>query len=491
MKRVILFLMDLVARIKQFFLEDMWLTDLSRVSFFTRFYVRTSRIGMTAVRSYRQDKCGLHASALTYITLVSLVPMLAIMFSFTKGMGMQRLVLDKIGMEKVELAVPNVEGESFEFKVLMPVVDESGAVVSEPEGFAHKAPEAVQKALIGIFTYVEHTNFAALGLIGSLMLLISVVTSIAKLETCFNIIWGVTVPRSMLRKFSEYLIVLILAPLVFVVVTSMNTLLMSERVIGLFQDYAGTVAGLMFFLIRLISCVLILLTFAFFYMFMPHTKVRLVPALVAGVVAGLLWFGVQWAYIVLQVGLSKFNKIYGTFAVVPFFLAWLYANWSIILLGGELSYAIQNHKLFRTSKLPETMPEGACMLLGQLIMYEACKSFDQGENGWCPSLFGLKNSIPLRQLRYSVETLCRAKLLVEVNGDTYSEARFLPGRSPSLITLAHVEEAFRESRTVEARVYLKLLPESYQKEIETFYGTFAKGLSKVNFSTVAPEVSEV
>ncbi|MBR4416377.1 MAG: YihY/virulence factor BrkB family protein, partial [Victivallales bacterium] len=194
-KEVIPKVKEVVPKVKKFLFEDVWLEDVTSVSFWKRLRVHLTRVGVTAVKSYKQDKCGLQASALTYITLVSLVPMIAIMFSFTKGLGMQRLLLDKIGMEKVHLEVANAEGENFEFRVLQPVKDEEGNITSKPDGFAHLMPEPVQKAMIGILTYAEHTNFAALGLVGSFMLLVSVITSIAKLEDCFNRIWGVTKPR--------------------------------------------------------------------------------------------------------------------------------------------------------------------------------------------------------------------------------------------------------------------------------------------------------
>ena len=473
-----------VPKVKKFLFEDVWLADVASIPFWDRLRVHLTRVGVTAAKSYKQDKCGLQACALTYITLVSLVPMIAIMFSFTKGLGMQRLLLDKIGMEKVQLAAANAEGEEFEFKVLQPVKDEEGNVTSKPDGFAYLMPEPVQKAMIGILTYAEHTNFAALGLVGSLMLLVSVVTSIAKLEDCFNRIWGVTKPRGLLAKISEYLVVLILAPLVFVLVTSMNTILMSSTVLDVFDRFAGAVAGAMVVLMRLGSCFLVFMMFAFFYMFMPHTKVKALPAFMAGIVAGALWFGVQWAYIGLQVGLAKFNKIYGTFAVVPFFLAWLYANWSIILLGGELSYAIQNHRLFRIVKMPEMVPAGACMLLGQLVMYDCCKAFDRGENGWSPEQFGMRHAIPLHQLQYAVETLVRAKLLMPIVHDD-ADSRFVPSRSPALIMYATVEEAFRENHSVDAKVYFNLLPPDTRNEFRKLYEAFSKGLGTMSFATVA------
>ena len=92
-----------VPKVKKFLFEDVWLADLTAIPFTQKLRVHFTRVAVTAVKSYKQDKCGLQASALTYITLVSLVPMIAIMFSFTKGLGMQRLLLDKIGMEKVHL----------------------------------------------------------------------------------------------------------------------------------------------------------------------------------------------------------------------------------------------------------------------------------------------------------------------------------------------------------------------------------------------------
>ncbi len=478
-----------VPKVKKFLFEDVWLADLTAIPFTQKLRVHFTRVAVTAVKSYKQDKCGLQASALTYITLVSLVPMIAIMFSFTKGLGMQRLLLDKIGMEKVHLEVENAEGEDFEFRVLQPVKDEEGNIKSRPDGFAHLMPEPVQKAMVGILTYAEHTNFAALGLVGSFMLLVSVITSIAKLEDCFNRIWGVTKPRSLLKKVSEYLIVLILAPLVFVLVTTMNSILMSSTVLGAFDKFAGAIAGVMVMLMRLGTCFLVLLMFAFFYMFMPHTKVKALPAFMAGIVAGAMWFGVQWAYIGLQVGLAKFNKIYGTFAVVPFFLAWLYANWSIILLGGELSYAIQNHRLFRIVKMPEMVPAGACMLLGQLVMYDCCRAFDSGEEGWSPEKFGMKHAIPLHQLQYAVETLVRAKLLTPIVHDD-PDSRFVPSRSSSLMTFAMVEEAFRENHSVDAKVYFNLLPHHSRDDFRKLYDLFTKGLEHMSFATVTAPAAE-
>ena len=123
------------------------------------------------------------------------------------------------------------------------------------------------------------------------------------------------------------------------------------------------------------------------------------------------------------------------------------------------------------------------MLLGQLVMYDCCRAFDKGEDGWSPEKFGMVNAIPLHQLQYAVETLVRAKLLMPIVHDD-ADSRFVPARSSSLMTFAMVEEAFRENHSVDAKVYFNLLPKNSRDDFKKLYELFTKGLEHMSFATV-------
>ncbi|MBP5638180.1 MAG: YihY/virulence factor BrkB family protein [Victivallales bacterium] len=504
------------------------MTDIATTAPLKRVALQLLKVLSTTVKGYKKDGCGLQASALTYITMVSLVPMLAIMFSFSKGIGMQKHLYDAIGIERVEevgrshasiKAVKdanhvkehpegNSEGvqgqeqsdsnsqigdaagtehveKTAEKHASDSIVEESYRVKDLPEdsperGIVHELPESMQKIIIHVFTYVDRTNFAALGIVGSLMLIIGVVLSIAKLEKCFNLIWGVSKGRGLLKSFPGYLVVLIVAPLLIVTVMSVNSLLMSEHVLGWLSEHIGAAAGLMVFFCKLFVATMLFLFFVMLYIFMPNTRVKARAGFFGGFFACILWFIVLWAYLKLQIGLAKYNTIYGTFAALPFFLAVLYSNWCIVLLGCEFSYAVQYHRFMRLEKNEQPMPAGVCLLLGQLAMYEACKAFAGKEHSWNPEKYAVENSIPMRQLRYVVGVLVRAKLLLQVDSEQDADL-FVPGCPPDTITLATVEEAFRENDSVDGRQYFAMLPEHLADGLKKRYKAFSETLKEVNF----------
>ncbi len=525
-------LTDLYEDGRKFMLEELWTRDTSTLSAMKRFLFSLCRIVMIVVRGFQEDNCSLQSSALTYITLVSLVPMLAIMFSFSKGLGMQSKILDEIGLVRHETFAENGqhhwEYSIAEYKPLIttpapttgnseatkdastenteapkapPVATNTASQPNDPVNNNHSRTEAdallaqrlpppMQQALIKIFEYVDHTSFAALGLIGSIMLLFSVIGSMSKLENSFNQIWGVKKARSLMRKCSEYLVVLILVPIIFIVMTSLNTVLLSNGFVVYLRGHFGQVAMAIQFIVRFTGYVFVLFGFGFFYMFMPNTKVKAFPGIVGGLIAGLLWFGVQWAYLHLQVGLTKFNSIYGTFAVLPFFLAWLYANWSIILLGAEISFAVQNHRTIHIEKASEDASTGVCVVLGQLLLYEACKSFRQGKGPWSPTEFGMEQDIPTRIIRHVVDVLSKAGILQRIQADEAQSEMYLPGRDISMLSAADVEEAFRGNQSINTKLYLNALPRTLRERYQQIYENYTSSLSAMSFDKLVVDNAE-
>ena len=472
-----------VKIVKEFLTEGIWKEDVSATGTLKRLGLQLLKILTTTFRGYQKDGCGLQASALTYITIVSLVPMLAIMFSFSKGIGMQRRLYDSVGVERIvekkwDAELGNYRREAY-FRVKE--VKEEIKEGENGKGIIHDLPESMQEIIIQIFTYVDRTNFAALGVVGSLMLLIGVVMSIAKLEKCFNLIWGVSKWRGFLKSFPSYLVVLIVAPLLFMTVMSVNSLLMSQNVLGWLSSHVGAATGLMVFLCRLVVGAIVMLFFMFLFTFMPNTKVKARTGILGGMFASILWLTVLWLYLKMQVGLAKYNTIYGTFAALPFFLALVYANWCIVLLGCEFSYAVQYHRFMRIEKMEQPMPAGACLLLGQLAMFETCKAFEGDEHSWNPEEYAVKNSIPMSQLRYVVGVLVRAKLLLQIESSS-DDDRFVPGCPPDTITQATVEEAFRENDSVDGKQYFEMLPPHFANGLKERYQSFLEKLGEVNFA---------
>ena len=282
---------------QKFFTEDLWVKDITGMPAIKRFLFSLVRIGMIVGKGFSQDNCTLQASALTYITLVSLVPILAIMFSFTKGLGMQKRLFASIGVERHVVVEPESGQKRFAYKVIQetePIQEfqsqptdnanpDKANQANEPKqenatqkpsdkpnpdfekpitaGIACKLPVPMQEALMRIFEYVDNTNFATLGLVGSLMLLVSVICSMAKLENSFNLIWGVKQPRSLLRKCSEYLVVLIMIPIIFLFTTSLNSIIFSNRAVLYLHEHYGAVASVISITVKLISLLVLLVTF--------------------------------------------------------------------------------------------------------------------------------------------------------------------------------------------------------------------------------------
>lgn len=518
---------------RQFLFCDLWIESTKAESKLRKTAFFLCRIAMIIARGYQEDKCSLQAAGLTYITLVSMVPVLAIMLSFSKGIGMQKKLIQAIGLEEYRQIViqddgtekseihyrvipAEVQSESPEGtedgamaeaasevtvtagEVAMPEVATSSDAVAEEEkefaddedeerptaGLAATLPEPMQQAIVNIMVYVQKTNFAALGLVGSLMLIVSVILSMSKLEKNINTIWGIKRGRSVLRQVSEYLIVLIMIPIAVVASTSLNTMLASNRFATFLLGRSTAFAVVSMLAGRALSFLFIMGGFVFFYMFMPNTKVRFVPALVSGTLACIAWFAVQWAYIVLQVGLANYNAIYGTFAVVPFFLAWLYANWSLLLFGAEVSFALQNHRTLKLEKASDNNSYGSNIIISFLIVYETCRNFLQGKGGWSPDEFAIRHAIPTKSILSIVEVLRREKILLPVSNDSTDAQEYLPGVPPEQLSLDIIEEAFREQNGTDARQYLEYLPKHVTERFLESYIAYKNNLASLNFQTL-------
>jgi len=270
---------------------------------------RLARFVLALGSSIDEHQLSLRAAGLTYTTVLSLVPFLAIAFAVLKGFGVQNALEP----------------------VLLKVVGESS-----------------HEVVIRIIGYVNNTNVKSLGLIGLLTLLVTVINLLTSIEEAFNAICGVSETRSLQRRFSDYLSVVVVGPVLLMVAMSMTSSLQSQWLVQWLINH--TVLGdAILLLFRLVPYVSIWIAMTFLYSYIPNVKVPLRSALLGGVVAGTIWQFTQWAYFHFQVGVANYNAIYGALAALPVFLVWIYTSWLIVLFGLEL---VRSHQEQRPSYLP-------------------------------------------------------------------------------------------------------------------------------------------
>jgi membrane protein len=290
------------AVVRHYLSETIWHTPLQDLNFAQRIGLRILRVLTIVVRDFGRDNCLLRASALTFTTLLSIVPLLAFAFAVLKGLGVQNRI------EPLLLEYMNVGSE---------------AVVGR------------------IIEYINNTQVGRLGTIGLGMLLFTVLALLSNIEESFNYIWGVLETRSILRRFADYFSVLAFGPLLIVVAISLTATIQNMAFVADLRNSGviGAVIGLGF---KAVPYVAMWTAFTFLYLFMPNIRVHFSVAVIGGVCGGTIWQLVQLGYVHFQVGVGRYNAIYGTMAILPIFMVWLYLSWVIVLLGVELTATIQN-----------------------------------------------------------------------------------------------------------------------------------------------------
>ena len=270
------------------------------------FLFKQLQIIIIVSRNFTKDKLQVQAASLTYYTLLSVVPIVAMAFAVAKGFGFQ---------ESLEQELTNVLSGHQE-------------VIDQVMTFANRM--------------LENTQGGVLAGVGVMVLLWSVMQLLISIENSFNDIWQVASARPWIRKITEYFSIMLLAPILLILSSSITVLVTTEvQNLILSVSFLEAIGPLVMFLFKLIPYTLIWLTFTFVYMVMPNTKVNFQSALIAGVIAGTAFQMVEWAYIEFQVGVSKYNAIYGSFAALPLFLIWVNISWLITLIGAEVAYANQ------------------------------------------------------------------------------------------------------------------------------------------------------
>jgi membrane protein len=275
--------------------------------------------------------------------------------------------------------------------------------------------------------------------VGGASLFVTTVLGLTNVEKAFNKIWGIERERSLMRRFADYLAVLVVAPLLFTVAVSLATSLRSETILQQVLSYPGLAQAYELGL-RQAPTVLLLLGFAFLYWFLPNTSVRIGPALLGGLVAAVLFGIAQALYIGFNVGVTRSNAIFGSFAALPLLLVWLYVSWIVVLLGCEVAFAAQNLHSFRRARVGEEPRPAAREAIGIAVAARVARAFRE-EGGITDEVLAGELDVPVRTVRAILGDL-EAGGIVSLRGADGRDAYQL-GRAADAISIAQVLEALR------------------------------------------------
>lgn len=511
-------------RIKRFVTVDLWAEEReSSVS--PGLLRRVIKFYALVVSEFTEDRCLLKASALTFISLVSLIPLMAFVLSVSKGLGAEKAVEQKINTHIFNLPGGEVVSAFVSFKRglfhQIDNLDFSGPaarknILSTIEAFdgfmrstggktpytgpdtsgdsttnnmhdtsyeqisaeetrtamkkykgelAHivasadfrsqeaknELKERIEASVLSIpsnislhaFLYkkqimhfVDRTSFGYLGAIGLIFLLFFVINTIGNIETSFNDIWKIKKSRSVFRKFTDYTSMMFILPILLLTSTTITAALTNERLVtllhkvGIGNIYLSTL-GLFLPIIALwAACISV-------YIFLPNIRVRVIPGVIGGVTGGTLFYLLQVFYFKSQIGLARYNLIYGAFAAIPFFLLWLQMSWNVVLFGAVISYVIQNSKFVKLKSQPLGINYASRELLGLFIMERISTQFLDGRGErWSKEGLSEALSIHVETVQEIITELLKASLIVEIPTEKYSY--YLPGRDLDAIRVAEV-----------------------------------------------------
>jgi membrane protein len=389
-----------------FIKQDVWRIRRTNLPPTKSFFLKLLRVLILSARGFDEDKCQLRASALTFYSLISIVPVAAMAFGIAKGFGFEKMLEAQL---RSKLA-----GQE---QILDRVIQ-----------FSH--------------SLLESTRGGLLAGIGLIVLFWAVVRMLGQIEGSLNDIWGIKEQRSLGRKFGDYLSLMLICP-VLIILSSSATLFIITQVTLILERIAilGAFSPVILFLLQLLPYGLLWGLFTFIYIFMPNTKVRFTSALLAGIIAGTIFQAVQWVYITFQIGVAKYNAIYGSFAALPLFLIWLQMSWLIVLYGAELSFALQNVDTYEFE--PDALQASRRLktLLSLQVAQLLVQNFARGEPPLTARQVSHELEIPIRLVNEIIFELTQSNILSGTEIGEDGERGFQPARDINTLTIQHVVDA--------------------------------------------------
>lgn len=367
--------------------------------------VRLVRLALVLLRDLAVGQLTLRAMSLVYTTLLSLVPMLALSFSVLKAFGVHNQI--------------------------------------EPTLMSFLAPLGPEGAEVSrrIIAFIENMNVGVLGSVGLGLLIYTAISLVQKIEEAFNFIWHIPRARSFGQRFSSYLSVLLVGPLLVFAAMGVTAAITSIGVVRelLAIEPLGRIA---YELGRVVPYLLVIGAFTFLYLSIPNTRVRFVPALAGGVVGGILWQTAGWAFALFIATSTRYAAIYSSFAIMVLFMIWLYVSWVILLFGASVSFYRQHPEYLvahggeprLSSRMRERLALYVVSRVGALHM--------AGAAPWTLQQFTQALGMPMHAVESVLDALEQGGILVETGDDPPA---YLPARDLGTVSVKRVMDVVRSA----------------------------------------------
>ncbi len=393
----------MLTELQEYLEKILWDTELKNFNAAQVFAIQALRIFYGTFYELKSGLPSLRAMSLVYTTLLSIVPLLAVSFSVLKGFGAHN---------QLEPALIN----------LLAPLGEKGIQISHQ-----------------IISFVDNMKVGVLGSIGLLLLIFTVLSLVKKIENAFNATWNIPVTRNIIQRFSNYLSVILIGPLLLFTSAGITASFNSSTVVNTFLSIEpfGTI---LLFLGGLTPYILTTISFTLIYLLIPNTKVQFKSALYGAIVATILWKMIGALFTAFIVDSTNYTAIYSSFAILIIFMIWIYISWLIILTGASISYYHQNPDRIsdksRVIRLSCRLREKLALTIMQLIG----SSFHHNEAPWSIQTLATKMKVAEQALMIIMPTLLSSKLIVTTGED---KQYYLPGQSLENITLDMILTAAR------------------------------------------------
>ncbi len=406
----------LISKTKHFIQTELWQISSEDVSPVMMFFIEIIKKILLAIRFFTTKRVVSDASALTYSTLLAIVPIMAVIFAIARGFGYNKFI----------------------------EVWFRDAFSSQPQ---------VAEVIIGfVNSYLVHTKSGIFLGVGLIFMLYTVLMLVRNIEDAFNGIWQVKKKRSIFRTFTDYMAMFLLFP-IFIIVMSGFSIFMSDTANSL--PGREVVGPILSFIMGLSPYAIMSAIFIGLYIFMPNTHVKVKSAIVPGILAGVSMQLFQQFYINSQMWVSGYNAIYGSFAALPMFMLWIQISWTICLFGAELCYTNQNLDYYDFDTQTSDISHRYRVMLCTLILSPICQRFAKGKKAYTSAELTEKTGIPIRIVNDLLYKLIEVQLVVEISSDEKGESpRYMPAESTENISLGVMIDRLESQGTWRLKVPL-------------------------------------
>ncbi len=407
----------MITQIREFFQHRLWQPLPETSPLLKRLGFNTLRVAYIVVRELAKGELNLRAMSLVFTTLLSLVPLIAVAFSVLKAFGVHNQI------------------EPFLLQVFEPLGPKGAEITAN------------------IIKFVQNVKVGVLGSVGIAMLFYTIISLIQKIENTFNYVWRVSRSRTLARRFSDYLSVVMIGPVLVVTALGIATSIMNHEVVQTIQGIApfGTV---LLFLGKIVPYIMITMAFTFLYMFIPNTRVEFVPALAGAIVAGFLWISIGKLFASFVATSSSYTAIYSSFAILFFFMIWLYLGWLILLTGTQVAFYLQHPKLVRLGGRPYVLSPRLREQEGLWIMTLIARAFYQDRRALCLPAIEKDTALPVDVIEHVLAMLQQGGLIIEISGE--EEDCYVLATDSTEITIKQILDCLRSAEETNVQTKSKV-----------------------------------